>query len=88
MAKIHYIAMQGDFGYIPDDINSFDDLDQAIQWLEGIFKESLSDSELNEMILALLFNKNRVYHFGYTDLPDYCEIQECICDTPEDHGDS
>ena len=80
--KLHYIAMYGDRGCLPDGCHSFDDRTSAIKWLVATL-----DLPPHGNIAT------KLHDFGYAEMmkyeygAEYAEIKKCDCDTPEVRND-
>jgi hypothetical protein len=78
--KIHYIAMGGEIGCLPDNCQSYDDLSGAVDSLVSLYE--LSKRQAREL---------KSFDITYLN-PDqggaYCEIIECRCNNPNQHNDN
>ena len=77
MDKVHYIAMGGEHGCMPDNCGAYLTLKYAIEGLNEIYE--LSKRQLKEL-----------KDYGSTELRRsqggaYCEVSECHCDFPWEH---
>lgn len=87
MAK-HYIAMNGLRGCMPDNVGVHDSLKSAIEWLDSLFCEDLSEDECNQMHGNLA-----QYGIHYFSDPgeagaEYCQVLACDCRNPSIHEDT
>lgn len=80
MGTLHYIAMSGAAGCIPEHCEVYDDLEAAVADLAQMFDMSIARA-------------GRLREARFVNLPegigaDYAQIAECECDTPQIHSDS
>lgn len=86
---MHYIAMSGSYGCIPDHCEVFETLTDAVEDLVQLFELGkdrairLRDNRHIQLELSPV-ERNQGRHFG----AEYCEIHTCACDTPEIHSDT
>ncbi len=80
---LHYIAILGDKGCLPDSCKFFFSMDEAIKSLIEALRLDPNGQYVNKL---------RTY--GYVSLPefpfgfDYAEVTKCTCDNPGKHGDN
>lgn len=80
MGKIHYIAMAGLHGYLPQFCCSCETHEDAIDTLVDLHE--LSKLARRQLALNDYLEMN-LHRQGN----EYCEITECHCDNPEQHND-
>jgi hypothetical protein len=87
---VHYIAMGGEHGCIPDNCSAYRSIEDAIEGLDAIYElEGWQRVELSR--LATLRDVDGVAVELYREQGGaYCEISTCDCDAPWEHseGDS
>lgn len=74
--KRHYIALAGEFGYLPDYCDVFETKRDAIESLAELHK-------LGRRAKRELRADN---YTALTRYADYCEIQVCGCGNPKQHS--
>jgi len=80
--KIHFIAMSGDIGCIPDSCHAFTNRNDAIQYLIDALELSPHGKKTTHL-----------RKFGYTDLEkytfgaEYASITKCDCNDMKIHND-
>ena len=79
--SIHYIAMSGDHGYLPDHCEVYCCLESAVDDLASLFELGRNRRAELKRNMYLELNSNR-------DGAEYCEIEECDCDDMSVHSDS
>ena len=80
MGEKHYIGLGGDHGFLPDySTGACDTLKAAVDSLSEVY-------EFGERRRRAL-RRDRTLELGKSFGAEYCEIQDCSCDTPEVHGD-
>lgn len=83
MSKKHYIAMSGIVGCLPDCCESFNRLNDAVEFLGDLWNDFRG--------VKSSLRKDRIWYKPAIDSwagsLDYCEIVECDCDNPEIHND-
>jgi hypothetical protein len=80
--KVHFIAMSGSYGCIPDNVTVFEKRIDAVRHLIDLFELPVNGSRANDLRIT-----------RYTDLgqgfgADYAEVQKCNCDHPEIHDET
>ena len=74
---IHYIAMSGTHGCLPDYCHTYDTIDEAVDALMDLH-------ELDETL------RTEFIEYQYIELTygaEYAEVVECDCDDPDCHND-
>jgi hypothetical protein len=79
--KVHFTAMSGSYGCIPDNIAAFEKRIDAVYYLIDLFELPVNGSKADDLRKT-----------GYTDLgrdfgADYAEIVKCNCGHIEVHND-
>ena len=77
---IHYIAMSGSHGCLPDHCEIYETRDGAIEDLASLFG-------LGRRRIATLKRYGSL-ELGRRDGAEYCEVTQCDCDDPAVHSDS
>jgi len=93
--KKHFIAMAGICGCLPNFCESYETKKGAVETLASIHELSKrATRELSrDCYLSLDIHKRRTYFINhkrrtyFINGNGYAEIQECDCDSPEDHND-
>jgi len=79
--KTHYIGMAGLHGCLPQKCEVYESYNDAVESLASIHE--LGKGRTREL------KKNGYLELNlHRDGNEYCEIEECDCDTPEIHSDS
>ena len=77
---MHYIAMSGEYGCLPDNCGSYETEADAVDSLISLF--GLSKSRAKDLRNSLYLDLN-----ARRDGASYCEVTECDCDDPDCHND-
>jgi hypothetical protein len=80
----HYIAMNGQYGCIPDSCECFDTLEDAVSYLADLYE--IAENEQIKKLTNERFLQIYTADKGLMS-NEYCEIQECDCDMPWQHSD-
>ena len=80
-SKTHYIGMAGLHGCLPQTCDVYETYQDAVDSLASIHELGKTRSAALKKHGYLELNLHR-------DGNEYCEIEECDCDTPEVHSDS
>ncbi len=81
MSKVHFIAMAGLHGCLPQSCECYDTYATAVDSLVSLHELGRKRARILNRDGYLELNLGR-------DGNEYCEIEECSCDSPEDHSDS
>jgi hypothetical protein len=77
----HYIAAGGIHGCMPAFCSSFDEYDDAVNYIVEIHELGKKRKRALKRDGSIELNMRR-------DGNEYADITECNCDTPQDHDDS
>lgn len=81
MGEIHYIAMAGLHGCLPQYCQSHETFNNAVEDLVSLHELAVDR--------ALRLKKEGYLELNlHRDGNEYCEITECNCDNPEQHNDT
>jgi len=80
MANVHYIAMSGIHGCLPQYCASHSTIRDAVEDLATLHEIGKNRQRTLRHDLYLELNSER-------DGAEYCEIAECDCDDPDCHND-
>jgi hypothetical protein len=79
--KVHFTAMSGSYGCIPDNIAAFEKRIDAVYYLIDIFELPRYGSKAGDL------RKTGYVELGHDFGADYAEIEECNCSHHEIHGE-
>jgi hypothetical protein len=80
MVNKHYIAMSGSHGCLPDNVELHDTLNSAVDSMVSLFELGNGRRATLKREMYLELNNTR-------DGAEYCEIEECDCSNPQEHGE-